>query len=50
MTSLGCDVKRMKENDASEICVGFLIIWCEPFCKVNVSIFAPLKLVLSLMD
>ena len=39
----------MQEDDVSKICVGSLIIWCKPFCEVNVSIFAPSKLVLSLM-
>ena len=44
--------KSMQEEDASKICVGLIImffIWCKPFCKVNVSIFAPSKLVLPLM-
>ena len=35
----------MQEVDVSKICVDSLIIWCE----VNVSIFDPSKLVLSLM-
>ena len=39
----------MQENDISKICVGSLIIWCKRFREVNLSFFAPLKLVLSLM-
>ena len=51
ITNLGYDVKNksMQEDDVFKICVGSLIIWCKPFCKVNMSIFAPSKLVLSLM-
>ena len=37
----------MQENNVSKVCVGSLIIWCKPFCEVNVSIFAPSELVLS---
>ena len=39
----------MQEDDISKICLGSLIIWRKSFSMVNVSIFAPLKLVLSLM-
>ena len=39
----------MQENNVSKVCVGSLIIWCKPFCEVNVSIFAPSELVLSLI-
>ena len=51
ITNLGYDVKNksMQEDDVFKICVGSLIIWCKSFCEVNVSIFAPSKLVLSLM-
>ena len=51
ITNLGCDVKNksMQEDDVSKICVGSLIIWCKPLCDINVPIFAPSKLVLSVM-
>ena len=39
----------MQEDDVSRICVGSLIIWCKPFCEINVSIFAPSRLILSIM-
>ena len=52
ITNLGCDVKikSVQENDVFKICAGSLIIWCKRFCEVNLSIFAPLNLVLSLMQ
>ena len=50
MTKLICDVKikSMEEDKISNMCVGFLIIWCKPICEVSVSIFAPSMLVSSL--
>ena len=39
----------MQGDDVSKICVDFLIIWCKPFCDVNVSIFTPSKLILPLI-
>ena len=32
------------------MCWLSLIIWCKPFCEINASVFAPSKLVLSVMD
>ena len=51
ITNLGCDVKNksVQENDVSKKCARSLIIWFKPFFEVNMSVFAPSKLVLSLM-
>ena len=51
IANLGLDVKSksMHKGDVPKVCVGSLVFWCKPSCEVNMSIFAPSKLVLPLI-
>ena len=48
MNKLGCDIKVMsiQVDKLSNMCIGFLTIWCKPICGGILSSFAPSKLLL----
>ena len=52
MTKLGCGVKikSIQEDELCNLCIGFLVIWCNPTHEVSLSGFVPSKLVLSLQN